>query len=129
MNSDANSPIGWTDVYIDPAYAEIGEIVRASPGTLISSLIESRYGRRIAEIQQEIRAITVSDALAGSLQVKPGAAALKIVRRYLDAAGQVFEVSNTVHPAERFAVSMRLLRSENHGGKGDESRLEEAVTN
>ena len=129
MDSDANSPIGWTDVYIDPAYAEIGEIVRASPGTLISSLIESRYGRRIAEIQQEIRAITVSDALAGSLQVKPGAAALRIVRRYLDAAGQVFEVSNTVHPAERFAVSMRLLRSESHGGKGDESRLEEAVTN
>jgi DNA-binding GntR family transcriptional regulator len=129
MDSDANTPIGWTDVYIDPAYAEIAETVRASPGTLISSLIESRYGRRIAEIQQEIRAVTVPDAVAGALQVKPGAAALRIVRRYLDAAGHVFEVSNTVHPAERFAVSMRLLRSDNQGGRAAESRMEEAAAN
>ena len=100
---DSAVPIGWTDVYIDPAYAEIGELVRASPGTLISSLIEARYGRRIAEIQQDdARHHRLGRAMAEALQVEPGAAALKIVRRYLDAAGQVFEVSDTVHPAERF---------------------------
>ena len=53
---DEGSPIGWTDVYVDPAYAEIGKIVRKSPDTLISSLIESRYGRRVAEVRQDIRA-------------------------------------------------------------------------
>ena len=52
-----------------------------------------------------------------------------IVRRYLDAAGHVFEISETMHPAERFAVSMRLLRSENQGGRADESRQEEAAAN
>lgn len=109
---DAKSlPIGWTDVYIDPAYAEIGETVRASPDTLISSLIEARYGRRIAEIQQDIQAIEVPQHMARALTIKAGAAALQIVRRYFDAAGQVFEVSVTVHPAERFSVSMRLQRS------------------
>lgn len=113
MDGVAGSPpIGWTDVYIEPAYTEIGEIVRESPGTLISSLIESRYGRRIAEIRQEIRAATVPEGLAAALQVEAGTAALKIVRRYLDVAGQMFEVSVTVHPAERFAVSMRLQRAE-----------------
>ncbi len=122
MTSAADTPpIAWTDVYIDPAYVEIGEIVRASPSTLISSLIESRYGRRIAEIRQEIRAITVSAAMAEALQVEAGAAALRIVRRYLDAAGQIFELSDSVHPAERFAVSMRLLRSENHGANVDKT--------
>jgi len=30
-------PIGWTDVYIDPAYSKIEEIVRASPRTLLSA--------------------------------------------------------------------------------------------
>lgn len=113
MDGDAKSvPIGWTDAYIDPAYAEIGEIVRASPDTLISSLIEARYGRRIAEIRQDIQAIAVPQHMVQALRIETGAAALQIVRRYFDAAAQVFEVSVTVHPAGRFSVSMRLQRSQ-----------------
>jgi len=107
-----SSPIGWTDVYVDPAYSEIGAIVRESPDTLISSLIAARYDRQIAEIHQDVRADTVKDAaMAQVLRVEQGAAALKIVRRYLDADGQAFEVSISVHPADRFSVSMRLQRS------------------
>lgn len=105
-------PIGWTDVYVDPAYSEVGALVRESPDTLVSSLIAERYGRQIAEIHQDVRADTVKDAvLARALQVEQGAAALKIVRRYLDAEGLAFEVSVSVHPADRFSVSMRLQRS------------------
>ncbi|RZL91500.1 MAG: GntR family transcriptional regulator [Variovorax sp.] len=104
-------PIGWTDVYIDPTYAEIGELVEASPGALISSLIEERYDRQIAEIHQDVRAFTITDGdLARKLQVEAGASALKIVRRYFDADGELFEVSVSVHPADRFSVSMRLRR-------------------
>lgn len=112
MVGDQNAmPIGWTDVYIDPTYAEIGELVAASPDTLISSLIEERYDRHIAEIQQDVRAFTISDGeMARKLQVEAGAPALKIVRRYLDADGELFEASVSVHPADRFSVSMRLRR-------------------
>ena len=105
-------PVGWTDVYVDPAHAEVATLVKESPTSLISSLIEARYGRRIAQIQQDVRATTVQDArLAHALAMEPGAAALKIVRRYLDAQGVAFEISVSVHPAERFCVSMRLQRS------------------
>jgi hypothetical protein len=38
-------------------------------------------------------------------------AVFKFVRRYLVSAGEAFEISVTVHPAELFAVSMRLQRS------------------
>ncbi|MGJ7499899.1 GntR family transcriptional regulator [Variovorax sp. ZT5P49] len=108
-----SDPIGWTDVYVDPAYSEVGELVQESPDTLISSLIAERYGRQIAEIHQDVRADTVKDAaMAKALHVEQGAAALKIVRRYMDADGQTFEVSVSVHPADRFSVSMRLHRSE-----------------
>jgi DNA-binding GntR family transcriptional regulator len=105
-------PVGWTDVYVEPAYAELGELIRTSPGVLVSTLIESRYGRRIAQIKQEIRAMTVPAGLAHALHVEPGSPALKIIRWYLDAAGQVFEMSVSVHPADRFAVSMQLTRSD-----------------
>ena len=104
-------PIGWTDAYIDPAYAEVGEEVRKEPQALISALIESRYGRRIARIRQDVRATTVPAPVADALQAEAGSPALMIVRRYFDAAGHVFEITVTIHPAERFTFSMELNRS------------------
>jgi DNA-binding GntR family transcriptional regulator len=113
LRLDANDrpPVGWTDVYIEPAFAEIGDLVRKNPDTLISSMIEERYGRRIAQIRQEIRAVAVPENMASALQTEPHAPALKILRWYQDAAGHVFEMSVSVHPSERFAVSMHLQRS------------------
>jgi DNA-binding GntR family transcriptional regulator len=105
-------PMAWTDVYVDPTYAQVGEDVLASPDTLVSSLIEARYDRHIAEIHQDVRAIALkNERIANALNLETGAAALKIVRRYLDSAGEMFEASVTVHPADSFSVSMRLQRS------------------
>ena len=109
-SADARLPVGWTDVYVEPAYREVAEMVRHLPGVLISSLIETHDGRRIEQIQQEIRAVTIDEPLATALQVPPGATGLKIIRWYFDGAGDVFEVSVSIHPAERFAVSMVLKR-------------------
>jgi DNA-binding GntR family transcriptional regulator len=112
VGDDDGAPIGWSDVYVDPAYADLADVVRASPDVLISTLIEERHGRHIAEIHQDVRACAVDDAtMARVLRLAVGAPALKIVRRYFDAAGEMFEVSVSVHPADRFSVSMRLQRS------------------
>ncbi|MGE8472769.1 MAG: UTRA domain-containing protein, partial [Paraburkholderia hospita] len=56
-------------------------------------------------------AVNVSREMAELLRVEAGTAALEIVRRYLDSSGVAFEVSVSLHPAERFSVSMRLKRS------------------
>jgi len=103
-------PVGWTDVYVDPSFSGIADLVSASPDVLISELIEQRYGRRIAEIQQDITAIGVPTRLAEKLAAKTGTPALRIVRRYLDHTGSAFEISVTVHPADRFTSSTRLRR-------------------
>lgn len=113
IDGDKESPpVGWTDVYIDPAYTEVAAAAREQPDTLISSLIEARYGRCIAEIQQDVRGALISEEMAERLKVGQGTAALEIVRRYIDSTGETFEVSISVHPAERFSVSMRLKRSD-----------------
>ena len=49
--------------------------------------------------------------LAAELQAEPQSAALKIVRRYVDSADAVFEISVSVHPADRFTFSVQLSRS------------------
>lgn len=104
-------PVGWTDVYVNPAYAEISGLVRNSPDVLISTLIETRYGKRIEQVEQEIRAVSIAEPMARALQVDAGTTALKIIRWYSDAAGEIFEVSISLHPADRFSVSMLLKRS------------------
>jgi DNA-binding GntR family transcriptional regulator len=104
-------PVAWLDIYIDPAYADVAETARQYPNVLISSLIEARYGRRIARIQQIIDATAVPKTMAEALKAEPGSPALKIVRRYLDAANEAFELSVSVHPAGRLPVSTDLKRS------------------
>ena len=113
LRQDKNTPdrpVGWTDVYVEAAYTELRNIVRKSPQSLISTLIEKRYGRHIAEIRQSVEAIGIPTALAAELKVKPGSPALRIVRRYFDDSGDVFEGSVTIHPMDRFRLSMRLRR-------------------
>ncbi|MEC3767944.1 UTRA domain-containing protein [Cupriavidus sp. SS-3] len=93
-------------------YADIGRIVRGMPDVLVSSLIESRHGRPIAEIEQDVRASTLQDTRIGhALGLELGSPVLKIVRRYIDEAGETFEVSVTIHPAETFSVTTRLKRT------------------
>lgn len=107
---DDQLPIGWTDVYVEAIYADLRHIIREDPQQLVSSLIETRFGRRVAEVRQTIEAAVVPPHLADKLKAKAGSPALKIVRHYLDGAGEAFEVSVTIHPADRFTFSMRLLR-------------------
>lgn len=111
VDRDSQEPVGWTDVYIDPQYEDIADAAKASPDVLISTLIERRYGRMVAEIRQVVRAMLIPEALAAELKVQPGEAGLEIVRQYFDTAGAMCEASVTVHPASRFAVAMRLQRS------------------
>lgn len=111
LSSPANDqPIGWTDVYVEAIYDDLADIVRRNPGQLVSSLIETRYGRRVAEVRQTIQAAVVPPHLAEVLRVKAGSPALRIIRHYYDVAGDAFEVSVTLHPADRFTFSMRLTR-------------------
>ena len=62
-------------------------------------------------LQQDVQAIAIPKALGDELRADAGSPALKITRRYLDAAAQAFEISVSVHPADRFTFSMQMDRS------------------
>jgi GntR family transcriptional regulator len=105
-----DKPVGWTDVYVDAGFEGLADLVRAHPETLVSTLIEAHYGRRIAAIRQQIRGIVVPAALAPVLRIKAGSAGLEVTRHYEDSAGEIVEASVSVHPADRFTVVTRLTR-------------------
>ncbi|WP_233235032.1 GntR family transcriptional regulator [Bordetella sp. LUAb4] len=109
--ADATQPVGWTDVYFDSIYADVVPVIKAAPQTLVSEIIEERYGCRIAKVRQTVDAVSVPGHLAEPLNVAAGSPALQIVRTYLDATSRPFEISVTVHPAGRFSLSMMLTRN------------------
>jgi len=102
-------PICWSDIYVDPAYAEVGPAIGVER-MAVHALLERHFGETIQEVQQDIHASLVPAAHATALQAEPESPALRIVRRYLATGGRLVEASVSIHPADRFHYSMRLKR-------------------
>jgi DNA-binding GntR family transcriptional regulator len=109
-DGNVEKPVGWTETFIDAEYTEVPKLLRKQPKVLVSSLIESLYGRRVAEVEQTVRAVPLAAELASVLHADAGSPALSVMRRYLDHANEAFEIAITVHPADRMVVKSRLRR-------------------
>lgn len=102
--------IAWTRIHVVAHYAAIADEL----GTMtdaIGTRIEQRFGERISAIEQTIRALSLGEREAEMLGVEPGSAGMQVDRRYLGRDGRPFEYVTSIHPAERFSISMRLERS------------------
>lgn len=100
-----------TLVFVHPDYAGIEPKVRGHHGP-IYQLIEGACGVTVTEVRQEIAAEAMGREVSSRLGLKPGALALKIVRRYMGLNDKLIEVSINHHPAEGFSYGMRLRREE-----------------
>lgn len=69
----------------------------------------SPHGHSRSIIRQIVDAIAVPAEKAKALQAEPGSPALKIVRRYLDAANEAFEITVSMYPAGRLTLSTDLI--------------------
>ncbi|WP_336335059.1 GntR family transcriptional regulator [Pseudomonas putida] len=107
------APLCWADVYAQRDYAEAIELAREHPGQLIAELIEQHYGRVIAVVDQQVRAVSLTQEMAQALKAEAGSPALKIIRHYREENGDLMAVSETVHPDDRFTLvtQMRKVRS------------------
>lgn len=108
-----DEPICWLEVYIHSSFAGIEKEIGALQAP-IYSLIEARFGERIVEVRQTLRATTVGAAIASALGVAPGSPALEIERSFLSSRHKVLEISFSTHPLGRFSYSM-VMRQEDDG--------------
>jgi len=109
-DGNLEKPVGWTETFIEAEYADVPNLLLMQPKVLISSLIESHHGRRVAEVEQTVRAVPLPPELATVLHAEAGSPALYVMRRYLDHTNEAFEIAITIHPAERMVVKSRLRR-------------------
>ena len=108
-NPPLGLPICTTELYIDARYRDVEQRFGQGVGA-IYRLIEDAFGIQVTEIQQEVRAVSLAPEAARRLRQPAGAPALRIVRRYYDAQGQLVEAAVNDHPAERLSYTMRLRR-------------------
>lgn len=111
MEGDA-SPDCWAEYYIHRDFAAVGRLLPRHTGPIFP-LIEDLFGVSIVEVHQEIGAALIPPALADSLKVAAGSAALEVRRTYKISDGQVVQVTISTHPAARFRHSMTMRRVKN----------------
>jgi DNA-binding GntR family transcriptional regulator len=95
-------PICLTDVYVAPRFRSLTG-VKGRMTQALYQLIEKQFACSIKTVQQELRAILLSTALAKRLDAPTRSAGLWISRRYMDERDDLVELAISVHPADRFS--------------------------
>ena len=98
-----------TRLYLNPVLKGIDALLRKRK-TAVYALIEREYKLTIQRVEQELRGAVLDADDAANLGAKPGAPALRILRRYYSDRGQLLEVADNIHPAERFSYRMELRK-------------------
>lgn len=106
----STTPMVVSEIYIPQAHAAV-ESEMLDLHVPIYTLIERRYGERIAEVQQEIDACAIAAGKARLLKVRAGSPGLSIRRHYLGGNDKLLLVSASLYPAGRFTSTMRLRAS------------------
>ncbi|MDT8346119.1 MAG: GntR family transcriptional regulator [Thermohalobaculum sp.] len=102
-------PICHTTVLVHDRFAWLAPEMPGCRGP-IYALVERRAGVPVAEAVQTARAMAMPPAIATQLGEVPGGCAMRMERRYLDAAGATMLMSLNLHPAGRFSYAMRIRR-------------------
>lgn len=108
--AQAAPPLCCAQVYAQRDYGEVIERAREQPEQPIARLIEQHYGRAIAVIDQQVRAVALTAELAHALKAQVGSAGLQIIRHYREENGDLMAVAETIHPHDRFTLVTQLRR-------------------
>jgi GntR family transcriptional regulator len=106
---DDGRPICVTTAYVVANLRDIGRHLEQLTGP-ISAMLEREYGLQIARIEQSIQAVELGKREAKLLKSEPGSPGLRAIRRYYDARGTLIELSDAVHPGDRFTYVTSLVR-------------------
>jgi DNA-binding GntR family transcriptional regulator len=101
------TPIAWTQVYVRSAYASVTR-ERDRDELPLYALIERRHGVKARTVRQEIAGVAIERGVAALLRVPPGSVGLSVRREYVSTSDDIFEVSISIHPADRYRYRMQL---------------------
>jgi DNA-binding GntR family transcriptional regulator len=104
-----SKPLCWTEVLLADDLIADREAIRAASGPFFDRVRQIR-GITADVVEQQVFGYAITEELAGLLQCAEGSPALLVRRRYLSDKGAPFEISLSIHPADRYVLAMRLKR-------------------
>jgi DNA-binding GntR family transcriptional regulator len=107
--SGETRPVCVTRVYLNPGLKDLPSKLGRFPEP-IYKMIEQIYGLQVGRVEQNVTAAALGREDAERLQVRKGFPALRIVRAYFATDGSLIEVSESLHPADRFSYAMTIRR-------------------
>ncbi len=100
-------PIAVTQAYFHESLAEAVKLLDLSRGSLFAQ-IEKIAGLAVGKVTQDIQAVAADQRTARDLLIEQGDPVLRILRCYWSPKGDIFEISASLHPGDRFAYSMHI---------------------
>lgn len=98
---DDGRALCWSEIYVREDYAGVFDHVGKSTRP-VYRIIEDVFDVDIARVEIELGAVAMKNPEAGFLSVGEHTPAVRVLRRYYDRAGKVFETSVSLHPEDRF---------------------------
>lgn len=105
--------IAWTDIYILPQFAQLSDEPDHSQ-LMVFEQIEKKFGTKIDRAEVDVYASKALPIIAKHLKIKAGDPCLVIIRRYYDSRDQLFEITVTYHPKDRYRYSMEFKSASNY---------------
>jgi DNA-binding GntR family transcriptional regulator len=102
-------PVCVSHVYVNDALEKVSSRLD-QPFHIVRDFAEVAFEIVVENMEQTVRASLIADEDARLLKTETGATALRIIRRYLAEDGTVIQVSDNIHPADRFSLSMTFER-------------------
>ena len=76
--------------------------------------IEKKFGTKIDRAEVDVYASKAIPIIAKHIKIEPGDPCLVIIRRYYDSRDQLFEITVTYHPEDRYTYSMEFKGASNY---------------
>ncbi len=104
-----SADVSASTIFVHLRFASVLSDIRDRTGPIYTA-IEERTGEVVIEARQEITGGPMPIAAAAALDVPPGSAGIRVVRRYIDVSGGAMLASINWHVAERFTYAIALRR-------------------
>jgi len=109
LGTKPGRPICVTRLFLNPILEGIEDRLRERK-TAVYEMIERDFNVSVNRVDQSLHAVVLGGDDAANLDALAGSPALRIVRQYFDDQGRLLEVSDSLHPADRFVYHMQLTR-------------------
>ena len=104
---EGSVPVASMRIFVRPEHASVLDLIDTA-GQPVFGLIERHHGARIAEVRQQIVAVTLEIPEAKALKTRAGSPALYICRQYYDGQDRMIMASAGYYPSDRFSHNTKF---------------------